>query len=60
MTRKIPAAPTRKAGRPIGADVAIATRKNIIDAATLCFAELGYAAASNRDHVRREIHIQRW
>ena len=45
--------PVKKAGRPLGADVAIATRKNIIDAATLCFAELGYAAASNREIAKR-------
>ncbi len=53
MTRKIPKAPAKKAGRPVGTDVAVATRKNILDAATLCFAELGYAAASNREIARR-------
>lgn len=45
--------PPRKAGRPLGVDVAIVTRKNILDAATLCFAELGYAAASNREIAQR-------
>lgn len=48
----VPPAP-RRAGRPVGADVAIATRKKILDAATLCFAELGYAAASNREIAQR-------
>lgn len=53
MTRKSPASQPKKAGRPVGADVAVATRKNILDAATLCFAELGYAAASNREIAQR-------
>lgn len=48
-----PSVQLRKAGRPVGADVAVATRKKILDAATLCFAELGYAAASNREIARR-------
>ncbi|MFI4981521.1 MAG: TetR/AcrR family transcriptional regulator [Nevskiales bacterium] len=43
----------KKLGRPLGADVAVATRIKIIDAATLCFAELGYAEASNREISRR-------
>ncbi|MBV2234519.1 MAG: TetR/AcrR family transcriptional regulator [Sterolibacterium sp.] len=43
----------KRAGRPVGADVAITTRKSILDAATLCFAELGYAAASNREIAKR-------
>lgn len=53
MTRTPSATPPKKAGRPVGADVAVATRKNILDAATLCFAELGYAAASNREIAQR-------
>lgn len=43
----------KKLGRPLGTDGSIATRMKIIDAATLCFAELGYAAASNREIARR-------
>lgn len=53
MTGKATAISPRKLGRPSGADVAVATRLKIIDAATLCFAELGYAAASNREIARR-------
>lgn len=53
MNRITTAKPMKKAGRPMGADVAVATRKNILDAATLCFAELGYAAASNREIAKR-------
>lgn len=53
MTRKPTASSRKKLGRPLGADVAVATRMKIIDAATLCFAELGYAAASNREIARR-------
>lgn len=43
----------RKLGRPMGVDIAVVTREKIIDAATLCFAELGYADASNREIARR-------
>lgn len=43
----------RPVGRPVGADIAISTRRNIIAAAILCFAELGYAAASNREIAHR-------
>jgi len=53
MTSKPTAHSRKKLGRPLGADVAVATRIKIIDAATLCFAELGYAAASNREIARR-------
>jgi AcrR family transcriptional regulator len=53
MTSKPAAHSRKKLGRPLGADVAVATRTKIIDAATLCFAELGYAAASNREIARR-------
>ncbi len=53
MSRKSSATPIKKAGRPLGADIALVTRKNILDAATLCFAEMGYAAASNREIARR-------
>ena len=53
MNRNTSASPPKKAGRPVGADVAVATRKKILDAATLCFAELGYAAASNREIAQR-------
>lgn len=53
MTRKTAAPSRRKPGRPMGADIAVQTRMKIIDAATLCFAELGYAAASNREIARR-------
>jgi AcrR family transcriptional regulator len=53
MNRTSHSPTVRRAGRPVGADVAVATRKNILDAATLCFAELGYAAASNREIAQR-------
>ncbi len=53
MTKTVPAQPKRKLGRPMGVDIAVATREKIIDAATLCFAELGYADASNREIARR-------
>ncbi len=53
MTSKPSVHSRKKLGRPVGVDVAVATRIKIIDAATLCFAELGYAAASNREIARR-------